>query len=73
MAWTTAQRAAAGRTAPFDVVVEGVLPDDPAAAAERVRELAAAGVTWWIESRWEGEAATPERLLERARQGPPRN
>ncbi|KAE8763300.1 LLM class flavin-dependent oxidoreductase [Georgenia thermotolerans] len=72
VAWTTEQRAAAGRTGSFDVVVEGVLPDDPSAAAERVEELAAAGVTWWIESRWEGEAATPERLLERARRGPPR-
>jgi alkanesulfonate monooxygenase SsuD/methylene tetrahydromethanopterin reductase-like flavin-dependent oxidoreductase (luciferase family) len=72
VAWATEQRAAAGSTGPYDVVVEGVLPEDPAEAAARVGELAAAGVTWWIESRWEGAQATPERLLERVRQGPPR-
>lgn len=54
----------------FDVVVEGVLDD--AAAMSRVRELADAGATWWVESRWEGEKARPENLLAAIRRGPPR-
>lgn len=56
----------------FDVVVEGVLPDDPDAAAERLGPLEEAGVTWWVEARWQPETATPSALLERIRQGPPR-
>ncbi|PYF97365.1 Flavin-dependent oxidoreductase, luciferase family (includes alkanesulfonate monooxygenase SsuD and methylene tetrahydromethanopterin reductase) [Georgenia satyanarayanai] len=55
----------------FDVVVEGVLREGDAAAASRVRELADAGATWWVESRWEGEEARPENLLARIRRGPP--
>ncbi|WP_413450322.1 LLM class flavin-dependent oxidoreductase [Georgenia phoenicis] len=54
----------------FDVVVEGVLDD--AAAMSRVRELADAGATWWIESRWEEERARPENLLAFIRSGPRR-
>jgi hypothetical protein len=53
------------------VVVEGVLPDDAGAARAHLQPLAAAGATWWIESRWEGSQATPAALLERIRQGPP--
>lgn len=57
--------------APFDIVVEGVTEDDDA-ARERTVALAEAGATWFIESRWDAERDTPERLLERVRQGPPR-
>lgn len=55
----------------FDVVVEGVLREGDAVAAARLRELADAGATWWIESRWEGEEARPENLLAYIRSGPP--
>jgi alkanesulfonate monooxygenase SsuD/methylene tetrahydromethanopterin reductase-like flavin-dependent oxidoreductase (luciferase family) len=67
--WMSAHREAA---APFDIVLEGVTDgDDPAATRKRIAPLAAAGATWWIESRWiEGE--TPESLRRRIRQGPPK-
>ncbi|MTD17377.1 LLM class flavin-dependent oxidoreductase [Nakamurella sp. YIM 132087] len=59
---------------PFDIVVEGQLPDDdPDAARARLQALADAGATWWIESRWEGEAAQPAGLLEMIRRGPLRS
>src|SRR5690606_3347616 len=48
VAWV-AQRRGAG-AGPFDVVVEGELPADRAAAREHVRALAEAGATWWIDS-----------------------
>jgi hypothetical protein len=57
--------------APFDVVIEGVTDGaDITATRDRVAPLAEAGATWWIESRWSPED-TPEKLLERVRQGPP--
>ncbi|WP_152189930.1 LLM class flavin-dependent oxidoreductase [Georgenia satyanarayanai] len=56
----------------FDVVVEGVLSERDAAATTRVRELADAGATWWVESRWEGEESRPENVLAHVRRGPPR-
>lgn len=57
---------------PFEVVLEGITDgDDREGTRDRLAPLFAAGATWWIESRWiEGE--TPESLLERIRQGPPR-
>lgn len=57
----------------FDVVWEGETPgDDPRRALEVVRPYAAAGVTWWMESRWAaiGPAGLPV-VRERIRQGPP--
>jgi hypothetical protein len=58
--------------APFDIVLEGrTNGTDQAANREQLRPLAEAGATWWIESRWD-ETDTPESLLERIRQGPPR-
>jgi alkanesulfonate monooxygenase SsuD/methylene tetrahydromethanopterin reductase-like flavin-dependent oxidoreductase (luciferase family) len=58
-------------TTPFEIVVEGVTPgDDPAAAAAIVGPRAEAGVTWWIESRWEAPNE-PDDLRRRIRQGPP--
>ncbi|WP_127572981.1 LLM class flavin-dependent oxidoreductase [Georgenia faecalis] len=56
---------------PFDVVLEGELPADRDAAGEHVRALADAGATWWVDSYWDLEHETPERLLDRIRQGPP--
>jgi alkanesulfonate monooxygenase SsuD/methylene tetrahydromethanopterin reductase-like flavin-dependent oxidoreductase (luciferase family) len=56
---------------PYDVVVEGVLPEDPEEAVERLQAFGDAGATWWIESRWDLERDTPEVLLDRIRQGPP--
>jgi alkanesulfonate monooxygenase SsuD/methylene tetrahydromethanopterin reductase-like flavin-dependent oxidoreductase (luciferase family) len=73
VAWVRERRARAGpsSSSTFDVVVEGVLPDDPGAAQAQVDRLAAAGATWWMESRWDPALATPEALLERIRRGPP--
>lgn len=69
-AWVAERREDGG--AGFDVVVEGVLPEDEDDATAAAAALADAGATWWIESRWEGAAARPENLLGRIRQGPPR-
>lgn len=67
---------AANRTAtgPFDIIVEGETPGErPRAAAAIVEEWAAAGATWWIETRW--NAGDPpgglEAVRERILQGPP--
>jgi alkanesulfonate monooxygenase SsuD/methylene tetrahydromethanopterin reductase-like flavin-dependent oxidoreductase (luciferase family) len=69
MAWIREHRES---DAPFDIVLEGqVEASDANAVRETVAPLAEAGATWWIESRWE-EHETPESLLERIRQGPPR-
>lgn len=61
-----------GTGTPFEIVMEGVTDgNDPDATREQLQPLADAGATWWIESRW-AESETPESLLERVRQGPPR-
>jgi alkanesulfonate monooxygenase SsuD/methylene tetrahydromethanopterin reductase-like flavin-dependent oxidoreductase (luciferase family) len=67
-----ASRAAAGRQSePFDLVIRGTTPADPAAAADLVAPLAAAGATWW-------EECDPDHLeqaasmFRRVDQGPPR-
>ncbi len=63
------QREAAGRRGPWDLIVEGTTPpDDPDAAAARVRPLAAAGATWWIESDWQADVTAVRR---RIAAGPP--
>lgn len=56
----------------YDVVVEGVLPAGTDAAAQHARTFADAGAAWWVESRWDVARDTPEALLDRIRQGPPR-
>lgn len=57
---------------PFDIVLEGVTDgNDAASTRDTLAPLADAGVTWWIESRWES-TDTPEVLLEPVRQGPPK-
>lgn len=57
---------------PFEVVLQGEMPTDRAAAVERAAALDAAGATWWVESAWDPATATPDALLARLRQGPPR-
>jgi hypothetical protein len=59
----------------FDVVKEGETPSDPAAAATVVEPWAAAGVTWWLDARWEMPHHSAERMrqvTERLTAGPPR-
>jgi hypothetical protein len=69
MAWIGEHRES---DAPFDVIVEGQIDgDNRDAVRDKVVPLAEAGATWWIESRWE-EHETPESLMERIRQGPPK-
>ncbi|MGB3328358.1 MAG: LLM class flavin-dependent oxidoreductase [Thermomicrobiales bacterium] len=68
VAWLRAHR---DGDAPFDVILEGVSPgDDPDAARAQLQPYADAGVTWWIESRWEAPNDV-ETLRQRIRQGPP--
>lgn len=61
---------------PFDIVVEGTTPGErPEEAARKVRPLAEAGATWWIEAIWSAvgaETKGADPILERIRQGPPR-
>jgi hypothetical protein len=64
------QRPAAIRDRPFDVVLDGRSPTDPAAAAARLAALAEAGVTWWIVSDWADTSV--ESLRRRIDAGPPR-
>jgi len=59
----------------LDVLAEGETPADPTEGAEIVAPWAAAGCTWWMETRWMMPHHTPERMREiRARitAGPPR-
>jgi hypothetical protein len=56
----------------FDIIAEGVTDGtDSAADAANVEPYREAGATWWIESQWD-EKTTPDFLLNRIRQGPPR-
>jgi alkanesulfonate monooxygenase SsuD/methylene tetrahydromethanopterin reductase-like flavin-dependent oxidoreductase (luciferase family) len=65
-----ARRAEAGRSEPFEVVVQGSTPPDPTAAGALVRPYAEAGATWWIDADW--EHAAPAGVLARIAAGPPR-
>lgn len=65
-----AQRTASGASEPFDIVVQGSTPPDPADAAEAARPYAEAGATWWVDADW--EHATPASVLARITAGPPR-
>jgi hypothetical protein len=63
--WLTGQGLPAG----FDVIADGETPaGDAAAAAAAVAPWAAAGCTWWLETRWEARDQFRERLAA----GPPR-
>ncbi len=71
--WLTARRTELGlEERPFDVVLQGELPTDRSAAQDQLAGLADAGATWWVESRWDPETATPQSLLDAIHQGPPR-
>jgi alkanesulfonate monooxygenase SsuD/methylene tetrahydromethanopterin reductase-like flavin-dependent oxidoreductase (luciferase family) len=73
VSWLGARRAELGlEDRPFDVVLQGELPADRAAAADQLAALAGAGASWWVESRWDPGTATPASLLDAIRQGPPR-
>ena len=67
-----ASRAAAGRQSePFDLVIRGTTPADPAGATDLLAPLAAVGATWWEECAPDHlEQATP--MFRRVDQGPPR-
>ena len=55
---------------PFDIALQGSnVGLTPVAIGEKLRPLAEAGATWWIEAPFD---ATPEQILTHLRQGPPR-
>lgn len=68
VAWVRDHGAAEG---PFDVVVQGALSGDRVADAERLAALEEAGATWFVDSQWEGDAATLAAGLARIRAGVP--
>jgi hypothetical protein len=59
---------------PFDIVIEGETPaDDPQRVADEVRPLVEAGMTWWLEARWNvSSPSVLDQLRERVSAGPPR-
>lgn len=60
------------RAGPFDVVVGGVSPADPAAAADLLGPFAEAGATWWDERQARDDLVDrAEPVLRRIEQGPP--
>ncbi|GCE77237.1 luciferase-like protein [Cellulomonas biazotea] len=69
-AWVREHREA--DAGPYEIVLQGVLPEDPAEAQDHTDALAEAGATWFIESRWEGPGSTYDALAARIRQGVPR-
>jgi alkanesulfonate monooxygenase SsuD/methylene tetrahydromethanopterin reductase-like flavin-dependent oxidoreductase (luciferase family) len=56
--------------APFDVMLGGTTPEDPAAARAMLEPLAEAGMTWWQES-VDPRQTDLEAFRRRVRQGPP--
>jgi Luciferase-like monooxygenase len=63
-AWLTGQ----GAPADFDVIADGETPaGDPQAAAAATGAFAAAGCTWWLETRWEAG----DQMRDRLAAGPP--
>jgi alkanesulfonate monooxygenase SsuD/methylene tetrahydromethanopterin reductase-like flavin-dependent oxidoreductase (luciferase family) len=68
-AWMTEHREA---SVPFDIIVEGLTSGvDHHADRALLEPLAAAGATWFIESRWEDDQSV-DTLRQRIRRGPPR-
>lgn len=69
VAWISRERAAAGATGPFDVVVDGSTPiDDPDEARRMVASHEAAGATWWLEADWSDRSTAS--LRRRIESGP---
>jgi hypothetical protein len=62
------------KTTPFDIVIEGETSgDDPARATDEVGPLAEAGMTWWLEARWNiSSPGVLDDLRRRIAAGPPR-
>jgi hypothetical protein len=69
--YTLAHRPEGARGAPFDVVIGGCSPDDPAQAAARLATYAGTGLTWWVEA-IHPAFGPPEALRAKIRRGPPR-
>jgi hypothetical protein len=61
-------------SSPFDIVIEGETPgEDPARVSDEVGPLADAGMTWWLEARWNiSSPSVVNELRKRIAQGPPR-
>jgi hypothetical protein len=63
----------ADRDGPFEIVLGGVSPGDPAAARDLIAPLADAGATWWDERQVQTlvgfDRLAP--VLRRIEQGPP--
>src|SRR5262249_59067983 len=61
------------RSGHFEVVLGGVTPGDPAAAAELLEPLRAAGATWWDERlpRRDEHLWRPQTLFARSHSAPP--
>ena len=70
-AYVARERPAELRDRPFEIVVEGRTPLKRAAATAKVRPVAEAGATWWIESNWDAATITAQRA--RSEAGPPRS
>ena len=71
--WSPTSAGSATDQEPFDVVVGGVSPADPAKARELVAPLADAGATWWDERQLQTgpdfDRLAP--VLRRINEGPP--
>jgi alkanesulfonate monooxygenase SsuD/methylene tetrahydromethanopterin reductase-like flavin-dependent oxidoreductase (luciferase family) len=67
-------RAELGFTGNYDIVYEGTADlTDPEAERRQAAELAAAGITWWLDSDWAATVDDPLAYqLERINAGPPR-
>jgi alkanesulfonate monooxygenase SsuD/methylene tetrahydromethanopterin reductase-like flavin-dependent oxidoreductase (luciferase family) len=62
----------ADKTGPFDVIVGGASPTDPAAARDLIGPLADAGATWWDERRrFDDQLNDLAPVLRRIEAGPP--
>jgi alkanesulfonate monooxygenase SsuD/methylene tetrahydromethanopterin reductase-like flavin-dependent oxidoreductase (luciferase family) len=58
---------------PFDIVIGGMSPAEPAAGRDLVGPLADLGITWWDERMpWGDDLERAEPILRRIEQGPPR-
>jgi alkanesulfonate monooxygenase SsuD/methylene tetrahydromethanopterin reductase-like flavin-dependent oxidoreductase (luciferase family) len=63
-------RASRDPAAPFEVMLGGTTPDDPAAARAVIEPLAEAGMTWWSES-VDPRQTDLDAFRRRVRKGPP--